>query len=136
MDLAVDMNGWYGASATTDFHAVTPFRIADTREGQPWNGPFARNVGREITVAGLGSLPATGVVRSVAAQFTAVDGTMAGYVTVHPCLSPAPDLSMLRYVQRTNVAALVNTKLDANGRWCLVTNGSADLVIDVSGWFG
>jgi hypothetical protein len=136
MDLAVDMNGWYGASATTDFHAVTPFRIADTREGQPWNGPFARNVGREITVAGLGSLPATGVVRSVAAQFTAVDGTRAGYVTVHPCLSPVPDLSMLRYVERTNVAALVNTRLDGGGRWCLMTNGSADLVIDVSGWFG
>jgi len=67
MDLAVDLNGWYGASATTDFHAVTPFRIADTREGQPWSGPFARNVGREITVAGLGSLPGPGVVRSVAA---------------------------------------------------------------------
>jgi len=55
---------------------------------------------------------------------------------VHPCISPVPDLSMLRYVERTNVAALVNTLLDASGRWCLVTNGSADLVIDVSGWFG
>jgi hypothetical protein len=87
-------------------------------------------------VAGLGALPGAGVVRSVAAQFTAVDGTRAGYVTVHPCISPAPDLSMLRYVERTNVAALVNTMLDASGSWCLVTNGSADLVIDVSGWFG
>jgi SpoIID/LytB domain protein len=135
MDLAIDQNGWYGPSATTDFHAVTPFRIADTREGQAWSGPFARNVARQITVAGSGSVPA-GLARSVAAQFTAVDGTRAGYVTVHPCLNPVPDLSMLRYVPRTNVAVLVNTMLDASGRWCLVTNGSADLVIDVSGWFG
>lgn len=136
MDLAIDLNGWYGPSATTDFHAVTPFRIADTREGQPWAGAFARNVGREITVAGVGSLPAAGQVRSVSAQFTAVDGSRAGYVTVHPCLSPVPDLSMLRYTVRTNVAVMVNTLLDGSGRWCLVTNGSADLVIDVSGWFG
>ena len=135
MDLAIDQNGWYGPSATTDFHAVTPFRIADTREGQAWSGPFARNVGRQIVVAGSGSVPA-GVARSVAAQFTAVDGTRAGYLTVHPCINPVPDLSMLRYVPRTNVAVLVNTMLDASGRWCLVTNGSADLVVDVSGWFG
>jgi hypothetical protein len=57
-------------------------------------------------------------------------------VTVHPCLNPAPDVSMLRYAVHTNVAALVNTMVDAAGRWCLVTNGSADLIIDVSGWFG
>ncbi|MCU1359734.1 MAG: hypothetical protein JWN99_1023, partial [Ilumatobacteraceae bacterium] len=136
MDLAVDLNGWYGPSATTDFHAVVPFRIADTREGHAWSGPFTPNVARQITVAGLGSLPGPGVVRSVAAQFTAVGGTRAGYVTVHPCLNPAPDVSMLRYAVRTNVAALVNTMVDAAGRWCLVTNGSADLIIDVSGWFG
>jgi SpoIID/LytB domain protein len=136
MHLSVDLNGWYGPSATTDFHAVTPFRIADTREGQAWSGPFASNIARRITVAGLGSLPAPGVVRSVAAQFTAVDGTRAGYLTVHPCLEPVPDVSMLRYVERTNVAVLVNNLVDTSGRWCLMTNGSAHLVIDVSGWFG
>ncbi|MGD9999842.1 MAG: SpoIID/LytB domain-containing protein [Ilumatobacteraceae bacterium] len=136
MDIAVDLNGWYGPSATADFHAVTPFRIADTREGQPWSGPFVRDVGRTITVAGLGSLPGPGVTRSVAVQLTAVDGSRAGWFTVHPCLDPAPDVSMLRYVADTNVAVLVNTVLDAAGRWCVVTNGSSDLVIDVSGWFG
>jgi SpoIID/LytB domain protein len=140
MDLAIDLNGWYGPSATTDFHAVTPFRIADTREGQPWSGAFARNVGRQITVAGLGPLPpanSSGTnVRSVAAQFTAVDASRAGHVSVHPCLDPVPDVSMLRYTVRTNVAVLVNTMVDTSGRWCLVTNGSAHLVIDVSGWFG
>jgi SpoIID/LytB domain protein len=136
MDLAVDLNGWYGPSATTDFHAVTPFRVADTRVGQSWSGPFSRGVTRQMTLAGQGSLPGAGVVRSVAAQFTAVDGTVPGYITVHPCLTPVPDVSMLRYVPRTNVAVLVNTKVDGSGRWCLQTNGSAHLVIDISGWFG
>jgi SpoIID/LytB domain protein len=136
MDLAVDLNGWYGPSATTDFHAVTPFRIADTRAGQAWSGPFASGTGRTITVAGSGPLPGPGVTRSVAAELTAVDGTRAGWFTVHPCLDPPPDVSMLRYVARTNVAVLSNTALDAAGRWCVVTNGSAHLVIDVSGWFG
>ncbi|MBI5087892.1 MAG: hypothetical protein HZB15_03210 [Actinobacteria bacterium] len=136
MDLVVDLNGWYGPSATADFHAVTPFRIADTRAGQAWSGPFVRDTGRTITVAGLGSLPGPGITRSVAVQLTAVDGRRAGWFTVHPCLDPVPDVSMLRYVAATNVAVLVNTVLDASGRWCVVTNGSADLVVDVSGWFG
>ncbi len=136
MHLAVDINGWYGPSATTDYHAVTPFRLADTRENRGFVGPFARNVDRGIQVAGVGGLPGPGVVRAVAAQFTAVDAAATGWVTVHPCLAPVPQLSMLRYQTRTNVAVLVNSALSTTGRWCVSTSTASHLVVDVSGWFG
>jgi SpoIID/LytB domain protein len=136
MHLAVDLNGWYGPSATTDYHAVAPFRLADTRESFGFAGRFARNADRSIQVAGAGSLPGAGTVRSVAAQFTAVDATGNGWVTVHPCLAPVPQLSMLRYQTRTNAAVLVNTVLGGGGRWCVTTSTSTHLVVDVSGWFG
>ena len=136
MHLAVDVAGWFGPSATTDFHAVVPFRLSDSREGLGWSGPFQRNVGRSIQVAGVGGLPDATTLRAVAAQFTAVDPTSAGFVTVHPCLATTPALSMLRYVAATNTAALVNSITSAAGRWCVVSNQSTHLVVDVSGWFG
>lgn len=136
MHLAVDINGWYGPSATTDYYAVTPFRLADTRENLGFAGAFARNVDRSIQVAGVGGLPGVGTVRAVAAQFTAVDASGTGWVTVHPCLAPVPQLSMLRYQTRTNVAVLVNSAVSGAGRWCVSTSTSTQLVVDVSGWFG
>ena len=136
MHLVVDMSGWYGASGSTDLHAVTPFRLADTRSGHGWSGPFARNVGRTITVARTGGLPDAATVRAVAGQITAVDATGAGYLTVHPCQARVPDLSMLRFPAVRNVAVLVTGATDASGRWCLVTNAATQLVIDVTGWFG
>lgn len=136
MHLAVDVSGWFGPSATTDFYAVVPFRLADSREGHGWTGLFQRNVARPLQVAGVGGLPGGSVVRSVAAQFTAVGSSTAGFVTVHPCLPTAPAVSMLRFVAGTNTAALVNSVTSAAGRWCVVSNQPTHLVVDVSGWFG
>lgn len=134
MHLVVDVNGWFGPTASTAFHAVVPFRLADTRVSLGWSGMLVRNADRRIQVAGVGSVPES--ARAVAAQFTAVDAARDGYVTVHPCQLPVPQLSMLRYSTRTNVAVLVNSVLDGAGGWCASTNGSTQLVVDVSGWFG
>ncbi len=104
---------------------------------------IAAAVGLVLAAIGLSWLTRVGLERELtivtvraAVQLTAVDASRPGWFTVHPCLNPVPEVSMLRYVAATNVAVLVNTVLDAAGRWCVVTNGSADLVIDVSGWFG
>lgn len=136
MHLAVDVNGWYGPSATTDFHAVVPVRVADTREGQGWSGSFARNVTRSLPIASSGGLPGAPAVRAVAVQLTAVSGASAGWVTVHPCLGTTPDVSMLRFPARTNVAVLSTDIVSAAGDWCVVASNATHLVIDVSGWFG
>jgi SpoIID/LytB domain protein len=134
MHLVVDLNGWFGPTASTTFHAVVPFRLADSREAQGLPGALARGADRRIQVGGVASVPAA--ARSVSAQFTAVDASREGWVTVHACQVPVPQLSMLRYSVRTNVAVLVNSLLDGAGGWCVSTNGSTQLVVDVSGWFG
>lgn len=136
MHLAVDVNGWYGPSATTDFHSVVPVRVADTREGQAWSGQFARNVTRRISIASAGGLPGPATVRAVAVQLTAVSGTSSGWVTVHPCLPATPDVSMLRFPARTNVAVLSTDIVSASGEWCVVASAATHLVVDISGWFG
>jgi SpoIID/LytB domain protein len=133
--LVVDLAGWYGPGATTTYHAVPASRVADTRVGMPWIGALSRNSQRRLDVTGVAGVPASGV-RAIAAQVTAVEGTQAGYVTVHPCLPRTPDVSMLRYQIRRNTAAPVRAAVSTTGDWCFVTNGSAHVVVDVSGWFG
>ena len=136
MHLTIDLSGWFGPSGSTDFHAVTPFRLADTREGNGWSGPFLRSSVRSISVVGHGGVPAGATARAVAAQFTAVDATGAGYLTVDACRSATPQLSMLRFPATRNVAALVTGITTADGRWCVVTSATTQVVVDVTGWFG
>lgn len=136
MHLAVDVNGWFGPSASTDFHAVVPFRLADSRIGLGFTSRLTGGSTRRIQVAAAGGLPGAGTVRAVAAQFTSVAPARVGYVTVHPCLARTPALSMLRFPTMTNVATLVNAPTSEAGEWCVVSNVATDLVVDVSGWFG
>lgn len=133
--LVVDLAGWYGPGATTRYHAVPASRVVDTRVGLAWTGALVRNQQRRLDLAGVGGVPVAGA-RAVAAQVTAVDASQAGYVTVHPCLSRTPDVSVLRYPVRQNTAAPVRSTVSSGGDWCIVTNGSAHVVVDVSGWFG
>ena len=136
MHLAVDVNGWFGPTATTDFHAVVPFRLADSRIGLGIGPRLAAGATRRMQVASAGGLPGAGTVRAVAAQFTSVAPARTGYVTVHPCLAATPAVSMLRFPTMTNVATLANSPTSATGEWCVVSNAATDLVVDVSGWFG
>ena len=136
MHLAVDMNGWFGPSATTDFHAVVPFRLADSRIGLGIGPRLAAGATRRMQVASVGGLPGAGELRAVAAQLTSVAPARTGYVTVHPCLAATPAVSMLRFPTMTNVATLANSPTSTTGEWCVVSNAATDLVVDVSGWFG
>lgn len=133
--LVVDLAGWYGPGATTRYHAVPASRVVDTRVGVPWAGALGLNQQRRLDVTGVGGVPPVGA-RAVAAQVTAVDASRAGYLTVHPCLTRTPDVSMLRYPARQSTASPVRAPLSPLGDWCVVTNGSAHLLVDVSGWFG
>jgi hypothetical protein len=135
MHLAVDLAGWYGPGATTRYRALPPARVADTRTGLAWAGALARNASRRLDVTGSAGVPTSGV-RAVAAQVSAVEGSRGGFVTVHPCLASTPDVSVLRYAAGRNVTAAVRGSVSRGGDWCVVTNGTTHLVVDVVGWFG
>ena len=135
MHLVVDVSGWFGPTAASQFHAQMPSRLVDTREDVGLAGPFAAGQNRPISVVGAGGVPATGVT-AIAAEVTAVDAAQTGYITVHPCLTPIPTISMVRNVAKTTAATTVTGIVDGSGRWCLQTNVVMDAVIDVSGWYG
>ena len=135
MHLVVDVSGWFGPTATTQFHALMPSRLMDTRENVGLPGPFAAGQNRAIRVVGVGGVPATGV-QAIAAEVTSVDAVAAGFITVHPCLSPVPGISMVRNFARTTAATTVTGIVDPQGRWCMQASTGMQMLIDISGWYG
>ena len=135
MHVVVDLSGWFGPTATNYYHALMSQRVLDTREGIGLTNGFAAGQNRSIGVVGVGGVPASGVA-AVAAEVTSVGATAAGFVTVHPCQDPVPNLSMVRNFAGSVAATTVAGAVDNTGRWCLRANVAMHLLIDVSGWYG
>ena len=135
MHILVDLSGWYGAGATTDFHALTPVRALDTRNGIGLSGAFAANANRSFALAGTHGLPAAGALRAVVGEVTAVDSRSVGFVTVHPCQAVVPEVSMVQTWATGNSATAVIGVDDSQGRWCIQTSVSMHVLVDVSGYF-
>ncbi len=133
--LVVDLSGWYGNGATTRFTAITPVRVMDTRENLGTTGMFAAKANRRLQLAGTFGLPPAGTLKGVVAEVTEADATAVGYVTVHPCQTPVPDLSMVRYSAEGASANVVTGIVDATGGWCLMPSTATHLLVDVSGYF-
>jgi len=135
MQVIVDMGGWYGPTATTEYYAITPVRAVDTRSNVGLTGGFTAKVDRAVQLAGTNGLPPAARLRAVVAQVIAVGAAAPGYLTVHPCLAVAPSVSMVRYAVGSNSATSVAAPDDARGRWCVTASSSVHLVVDLSGYF-
>ncbi|MEY4340292.1 MAG: hypothetical protein RLZ14_2142, partial [Actinomycetota bacterium] len=135
MQVIVDMSGWYGPTATTEYYAITPVRAVDTRSNVGLTGGFVAKVDRPVQLAGTNGLPPAARLRAVVAQVIAVGAASPGYLTVHPCLATAPGVSMVRYTVGSNAATSVAGPDDASGRWCVTASSNVHMVVDLSGYF-
>lgn len=122
-------------SADGAYHALTPVRILDTRNG---NGspatPFGPRTTRTLTIAGRAGLPATGV-GAVVVNLTATGATAPSYVTAWPKGHPRPNASTLNAVAGIDVANPAILPLGADGSISLYNDaGTVDLVADVVAW--
>lgn len=135
LHLTLDISGWFGSAATTSFFVVPPARVVDTTRNIGLVGGFAAGQNRAIAMAGRGRLPAAGTLKAVVATVTATGAAAAGYLTVHPCQSPVPGVSMVRYVPATVAATSVAGMDDGAGRWCIASNVAVHVVVDVTGYY-
>jgi len=144
-DILVDVAGWYtddsDSSATgAEFTpAVTPIRVCDTRSGLSYATPCAGRTlgaGGTITVAvgGTDSIPAD--ASSVVLNVTVTATTTPSHLTVYPAGQPLPTVSDLNWTAGRTVPNLVIATV-GTGENVNVTNfnGSADVIVDVVGWF-
>jgi hypothetical protein len=134
-DLIADVSGWFGAGGTT-FNGVSPRRLLDTRDG---TGAARAKVGADrfvsFKVTGSNGVPASGV-SSVTLNVTVTNPEAVGFVTAYPCGGTKPLASNLNYTIGQTIPNQVTVPVAADGTICLYTQSTADLIADISGWYG
>lgn len=115
------------ASSPTEYVPLPPGRVTDTRlTGRP-------AAGGTVTVDVSAAVPAGTV--AVAVNLTATGTSAAGFLTAHPCDRPRPETSAVNYAAGATRAASAVIPVSADGRLCVVTSASADVIVDLQGAF-
>lgn len=132
-DLVVDLNGLYsdaGGPAGSQYFAVQPSRVSDTRAGG----------GSLVPVAGRGWVPLMTAARppvAVNANVTVTNTTAASYLSVVASNNTSAPTSDLNWSAGQTVPNAVISALGPDG--ALRTRnfaGSADVIVDLVGWYG
>jgi PKD repeat protein len=133
-DVVVDEEGYFAAPVGTagGYNALPPARLLDTRLSAQ-----TMNTGSviDVQVLGAGGVPASGV-SAVVLNATATNTASPGFLTLYPSLTTRPLASNLNWAPGWTVPNRVIVKVGANGKVSIYNGqGSADAVIDVSGYF-
>ena len=139
VDVVVDLNGWF--SADSDFAAIGPDRVFDTRPGE---SPGALRSVAKARVGGDGVLavqftdlpglvPAT-EVGAVSLNVAVTNPDRAGFVTVYPC-GDRKLVASVNYPAGATVANAVIAPVSADGRVCFYSLAPVDIIVDINGWF-
>ena len=122
---------------------VTQIRVLDTRSGEKIVNETVRLVIEGIITTPDGTsqqvvpTDASAVAINITATSTRKNGDY-GYVNVFPCTAnsdSAPSTSSLNFENGIDIANAVNVTTSANGSICLYVFGTADLLVDVAGYY-
>ena len=140
-EAVVDLEGYYAPSAggsAGEYVSVTPARITDTRSGSGQTNAGA-HLGQggtlDVQVTGAGGIPGTGV-SAVVMNVTATNTNAAGFFTVYPKGAALPLASNLNWTPGVTVPNRVIVPVGTGGKVSFYNGvGSADLIVDVNGYF-
>ena len=138
-DLVVDVLGWFPAGA--DYQGLSPARLADTRtagatvDGAGPEGGLQAGGSVRIPVAGRHGLPDSGVA-AVVVNVTAVSPTRNTFLSTWPSDAQRPTASTMNPAAGQTVANMALVKVGEDGTISVYNDqGSADVVVDLLGWF-
>ncbi|MHB1891293.1 MAG: beta strand repeat-containing protein, partial [Acidimicrobiales bacterium] len=150
----VDVSGYFTAASSTatgsQFNGeATPVRIVDTRcaaspapsfcsaESIPSAnaGLTTLGAGQSMTVQVTGIAGIPGTATAVAINVTVTNTTANGFLSVNPAATP-PTTSDLNWLAGETVPNLVIAKVSSAGTITIYNyTGSADVIVDVMGWY-
>ena len=134
-DLIADINGYMPIHAR--YVPLIPERILETRPdrqtGYSGGKPTAGST-IELQVTGVGASNIPADAGAVVMNVTGTGADLAGYVSVWPCGSAQPKASNLNLAAGGTSPNLVVSKIGSNGKVCLYTQSSVDLIADVNGY--
>jgi hypothetical protein len=131
--VVVDLTAVFAPGRSSWFHPAAPARLLDTRSGL---GGWLGRTGPGQTIAlGLDGLPARAVA---VGTLTVVDTIASGYVTAWSGVGAIPPTSNINFVDSATRPNLAVVPIAADGwfRLSQSSTGRADLLFDLTGWFG
>jgi uncharacterized protein (DUF1501 family) len=136
-DCIVDVLGYFAPAGGFGFEPLVPDRLLDTRLGI--GAPLARVTAGSVVdlqVTGRGGVPDAGV-DAVVLNLTAVQPSVAGFVTTWPTGEAQPYISNVNFEPGRVIPNLVMCKVGAGGKVSVfASDGDVDLIADVVGYFG
>jgi len=120
------------SAAPTGFAPLAPARIVDTRTSSGASRLTA-GVVTHLQVTGRGGVPTD--AKALLANVTLTSATGSGFLTMWNCSATRPEVSTLNFSANETVANAATIPLDSSGQMCAYSSMSADLVIDVSGYY-
>ena len=138
VDVVVDGNGTFIDSSMgtyASFQGIPPVRILDTRDGTGGiHGRIGPKGSAVLQVAGLNNIPSD--VLAVVGNITVTDTSAASYLTAWPDGTTRPTASDLNWTPGATVPNMAVVALSRDGKLDLYNAaGSADVIIDVTGWY-
>ena len=128
----------------TAYFPITPTRVLDTRNTtEVTNSTLLLTVEGSIAVVGETSnrtvVPTD--ASAVAINLTVTGGRKNGnygFVTAYPCTTSSdtpPNASSLNFENGVDIANALNVTTSTNGSICLYVYGTADLIVDIAGYY-
>ena len=121
------------------YNPLSPYRLCDTREGQPQIGcpnPTSLKAGDVLPIQVVGNDKIPAGATAVVVNITATDTKSGGYLTAYPANDTLPEASSLNFIPGQTVANLVTVGLSPDGQFKIFSSGSTDVVVDVEGYYG
>ena len=119
------------------YHALSPARILDTRDGTGLSGAFSSHLARTFQVSGRGGVPSNAT--AVTGNLTVTKQTSLGYLYIGPIARNNPTSSTLNFPTGDDRANAVTVALGAGGTlsvtYAAVPGATAQAIFDVTGCF-
>ncbi len=136
--LIADVDGYYPSGSP--YTPLQPTRLADTRvggvtiDGQYANtGPVQHDTEIQLATTNRTGTPAA--ASAVVLNITITNPQSGGYITVYPCGTPKPNASNLNYNAGQTIANLVITKPGSEGKTCINTSATTNIITDINGYY-
>ncbi len=121
----------------TQWFAIAPTRLLDTRSGNGLSGAFINAQPRTLQLSGRGSVPMDAV--AVTANLTVTGATSAGYVAIGPSMTATPSTSTINLGRGQTLANGLTLRVAPDGTGSAVFRGSggatAHVILDVTGYY-
>jgi hypothetical protein len=134
-----------GADATTPanalvFVAMTPCRIADTRNGSPFGGAFgppslAGGQSRTFPIQASTTCVIPNIAQAYSFNITLVPSGFVNFITVWPTGQPRPNASTLNGYGGTVIANAAIVPAGTGGAVDVYASESTNIIIDINGYY-